>query len=280
MNPNAVIPLLTTIVGVLFVILMVDQLFTRRRSYKWAWTFGMLVFTAAMFAQVWGIALGWNDAVYKLWYASGAIAAAAWWGAGSVYLLAQGRWWGHLFMALVAILTTIGAVVLIATPVIAGFAFPEPDVIITGKGIAQAARTTAAVSNILGTIAVVGVALWSAIVFALRPAEPGRALSMLLIVTGTLVVAAGGGLSRFDVTAPFYLTQLVGLAVVFAGFAVNAQVFSRIRIPLLGALWVRRETGERGELVHARMLPGGGPHEGVVDLPPKSLPRPADGDTS
>ena len=242
MNPNATIPLLTTIVGVLFVILMGDQLFTRWRPHKLVWTIGMLMFAVAMFAQVWGIALGWNDGVYKLWYETGAIAAAPWWGAGSVYFAAQGRRWGHLFMALVVILTTIGAVVLIVTPVVPGFVYPGPEVIITGDGIARAARTTAAVANILGTIAVVGVALWSAIVFALRRAEPGRAISMLLIVTGTGIIAAGGSLSRFDVTAPFYLTQLFGLSIVFIGFVVNAQVFNRIRIPLLGAAWVRRET--------------------------------------
>ena len=210
---------------------MLDRLRLRPSSYGWAWSFGVMIFTLGVFTQFWGALAGWNETLYKLWYWSGGIAVAAWWGVGSVYLLAYRRWWGHAFMGFVALISILGALILVTTPVdFTEFEYPIADSSIHAQGIPAAARALAAVPNIVGTIAIVGVAIWSALSFHLHKSRPLRATSSVLVAVGTIVIAVGGSFSRFDITAPLYITQLSGFALVFIGFAVNIKMFSRLRI--------------------------------------------------
>jgi len=233
----------TTVLGAVFALALLDQFLNQPRAHTAAWTLGMLAFTPGVFAQVWGVAGGWNDAVYRLWYWCGAIVGALWLGVGSIYLLARGRWWGHAFAVGAALISLVGAIVLLTSSIAPGFAFPGPERVIRGDGIAESARRVAAVANILGTLAIVGVALWSAWRFYRSRRNPRRGISSVAIAVGTGIVAAGGSLSRFEVSVPFYLTQLAGLAVIFAGFLVSVEVFALFRVPFTGGGVLRPGAG-------------------------------------
>lgn len=245
MDPNAILPLMTTVIGVVFFIMLADQHIARPRAHKAVWACGLLIFSIGVFTQFWGVAYGWNELIYKLWYWCGAIAVAAWLGAGSVYLLARGHWPGHVFLGLVVALSAAGAVILLANSVPADHVYPGPSQIVRGDGIPEAARRIAALSNIIGTLALVGVAGWGAWRYFTSRVTWHRAVSNVLIAGGAFVVAAGGALSRFEVTAPFYLTQLLGLGLIFSGFLVSVEVFAHFRLPFTARRSLRPGASDR-----------------------------------
>ena len=52
------------------------------------------------------------------------------------------------------------------------------------------------------------------------------------------------GLTRFDITWGHFLGELVGVALILAGFMVSLEVFSDLRIPFTGIVLVRRPAAD------------------------------------
>lgn len=79
-------------------------------------------------------------------------------------------------------------------------------------------------------------------------------------VPATILIALGGfipgwtsGLNRFGVTWSFFLGELVGVVLIFAGFLVSLEVFSDVRLPFTRIVLARRDRAERGgEVVDSR----------------------------
>jgi hypothetical protein len=90
------LPLLAALLAGLFAILLIDQWWRRRRPYQLAWAIGVAWFGVAALAEVLGTAVGWNGALYRIWYLTGAVWVAAWLGLGTVLLLARTRF-GYAF---------------------------------------------------------------------------------------------------------------------------------------------------------------------------------------
>ena len=82
---------LTTGLSFVFAALVADQWLRRRQPYQLVWAIGLVWYGLAAGAELLGAAFGWNEALYRLWYLTGALWVAAWLGLGSVYLLARTR---------------------------------------------------------------------------------------------------------------------------------------------------------------------------------------------
>ena len=109
MHPNALLPLLATVVSFLFAVTVLDQYILRPRPYKAVWTVGLLLYGIGTFAQFWGAQQGWSPSVYKLWYLSGAICVAALLGMGTGYLFLPRRV-AHILLAVLALGIGVAAV--------------------------------------------------------------------------------------------------------------------------------------------------------------------------
>jgi hypothetical protein len=72
--------------------------------------------------------------------------------------------------------------------------------------------------NIYGTVALVGGALYSAYIFWRKRIMPQRVLGNVLIALGGLSPALGGTLARIGATEFLYLSELIGVVVIFIGF--------------------------------------------------------------
>jgi hypothetical protein len=70
-----------------------------------------------------------------------------------------------------------------------------------------------------------------------------RVPATLLIALGGLVPSFTSGLNRFGVTWTFFLGELVGVVLIFAGFLVSEEVFRNIRVVAAGTVWRRAELG-------------------------------------
>ncbi|HEV8180414.1 MAG TPA: hypothetical protein VGP54_08960 [Gaiellaceae bacterium] len=173
-----------------------------------AWSAGLAAYAVAAAAIAWGEAAGWDDRTFRVYYAAGALLTAPLLGAGSLLLAGRRR---AAPVALVYVGLAVG--VSLAVPVHGAFA---------AHGIPAAqdhlaflpARLLAIVANIVGTLAVVVVALRS---FRRRPLGNG------LIIAGITAAALGSGLAGLG-AAGSALGIAIGAALLYLGFVAPAQL--------------------------------------------------------
>jgi hypothetical protein len=91
MEPNVVLPLLSSTLSFVFALFLLDQWLERRRSYQLAWTVGMLWYGISAGTEFLGGAFGWSEPLYRTWYLVGAVYVAAWLGLGTMFLLGRTR---------------------------------------------------------------------------------------------------------------------------------------------------------------------------------------------
>jgi hypothetical protein len=211
------LPAITSIVAAVFAIVVLRQYGTHRRTYQLMWAAGFVMFAIAAFAGYLARSVGPTGAGYSDWYRVfylfGAILNVAWLSLGTLYLLAKRRW-ADVALVLVAILSLIAAYAVVSVPVDVTAAADS------GRGFPNGsfARILAGVGSGLGSVVLVGGALWSAWIFLRKRHNGRRAIANVIIAVGVLIVAAGGTATFTGASGVLELANLVGLAVMFAGF--------------------------------------------------------------
>jgi hypothetical protein len=95
-NTLIVLPAITSLLALLFVVALLDQWRERRHGFQLIWAAGMLFYGIASGCEALGAAYGWNDTLYKTWYLTGALLTAGWLGLGTAFLLGRTRF-GYSF---------------------------------------------------------------------------------------------------------------------------------------------------------------------------------------
>jgi len=96
MDPNVILPFLSSALSFVFAAMVADQWLRRRQPYQLVWTIGLLWYGISAGTEFLGGLLGWNEPLYRTWYLIGAIYVAGWLGLGTVYLLGKTRF-GYAF---------------------------------------------------------------------------------------------------------------------------------------------------------------------------------------
>lgn len=191
---------------------LAGRLATRYRSSRRpelvAWSAGLAAYAVAAAAIAWGEAAGWDGRAFRVYYAAGALLTAPLLGAGSLLRAGRGP---AAPAALVYAGLAIG--VSIAVPVHGGFALHGIPAAQDHLGFLPA-RLLALMANVLGTLAVVVVALRS---FRRRPFGNG------LIVAGVAAAATGSGLAGLG-AAGSALGIAVGAVLLYGGFVAPAHI--------------------------------------------------------
>ncbi len=91
MDPNIVLPFLSTLLSFGFAVLVGDQWLRRRQPYQLVWTLGLVWYGIGAGTELLGGIFGWNEALYRAWYLFGAFGVAAYLGLGTVFLLNRTR---------------------------------------------------------------------------------------------------------------------------------------------------------------------------------------------
>ena len=91
MDPNVVLPFLSSLLSFVFAVMVGDQWLRRRQPYQLVWTVGLLWYGISAGTEFIGGAWGWNEGLYRAWYLIGAFFVAAYLGMGTVYLLRNTR---------------------------------------------------------------------------------------------------------------------------------------------------------------------------------------------
>ena len=203
---------LSALVSAVFAVVMGARYLRRRLAHQLAWTIGLAMFAAAAVAGAMARMGGATEAEYRVFYLFGAILNVAWLALGTLFLLVPrvARW---AVWAVVA-LTAIAAIAVLTAPVDLSAAVD------TGRGFdaAPLPRILAGIGSGLGSVILIGGALWSAWVFLRRRHEGRRALGNVIIAAGVLVAAVGGTAAFTGASGVVEWTNFAGVTLIFIGF--------------------------------------------------------------
>jgi hypothetical protein len=212
-DPVHFIPILTT----LFAAWFAPQLFRRWSAKRPAphlfwWGVGVALYGVGTLTESLTTLFGWDPLVFRAWYISGALLGGAPLAQGTAYLLLRNR-------TANAITWAIGAVCVLLSPLVAT---QQETYRLSGAVLGwQWVRAFSPVINIYAFFMLVGGALLSAWRYRGVPGERGKVYGNVLIAIGGILPGIGGTFTRFGHVEVLYVTELLGLALIYAGFRAN-----------------------------------------------------------
>ncbi len=206
-------PLITTLISLFFAISVFRQYSQRRKIYQFIWGTGLLIFSFTTLFEFISEIYGWNIPMYRAYYALIASLVAIL-GLGTVYLFNRraGRYLTLYFAVVIAALIILTLNAQVDTGKL-------KERTVGGSAMPVNVRTISPFLTIPGSIALIGGALYSWYI--------ARRSYNLLIAIGALLVASGGGLSRFGMEWALYLLELLGVAVMYIGFIKSEDVIKK-----------------------------------------------------
>jgi len=213
-----VFSVLATIVSATFAYQVIRQYFARRKAYQLVWGTALAMFAVGAAAMVVAAFAGWSEPVVRVFYLFGAGLLVGYLALGSAYLLFPS--WAARLTLVVLLILTAGIVALTLTA-------PIDSAALATKGWEAMQRPLALRlmvgigTNGLGSIIIIGGALYSAAVTLIKKTGHNRAYGNILIGAGALVVASGNtlsGLFRIGGDPALALSIGLGVLVMFFGF--------------------------------------------------------------
>jgi hypothetical protein len=216
------LPFLSTLVTFAFAVAVFIRYLRRRGPHLLMWTVGLLFFGIGTLSEVL-LAFAFNGLVLKLWYLGGAMLTAAWLGQGSVHLLIRKRgvaWTLTVILAAVSLLAAALVLSALLTPAAASYNVAAPissqykDILT--RGWATIALTI--LLNFYGTLTLVGGAIYSAVIFLRKRVLFNRMIGNILIAIGAMAPAMAGSFVKMGLVDALYLSELIGVALMYIGF--------------------------------------------------------------
>lgn len=225
------LPIVTTIVAIFFAPRVYGRWKERREQGKEAphllwWAAGIALYGVGTFTESWTTLFGWNEAIFRSWYISGALLGGAPLAQGTVYLLFSRKTADRLSWALVSVVA-VASVFVLLTPI-------RMDLVeahrLTGAVMAwQEVRLFSPFLNIYAFIFLAGGAAWSAWKFRGMVEARNRVIGNVFIAVGAILPGIGGTATRMGHTEVLYVMELIGLTLIWIGYRYN------IAAPVRGA---------------------------------------------
>jgi len=213
------LPVVTTVFSIFFC----WQLFSRYRSkggglhLLW-WGIGMATYGVGTFTEAYTTVVGWNPLVFRLWYVAGAFLGGYPLAQGSIYLL-MNRKFADRSAIVMSSFIAIAAVLVFVAPLDVSVAEAHR---LSGRVIEwQWIRLISPFINLYSVIFLVGGAVVSALRFRRAPQLRHRYIGNILIAVGALLPGIGGSLTRAGFVEALYITELVGLLLIYWGYRKN-----------------------------------------------------------
>jgi hypothetical protein len=212
------LPILTTLVSIPFAIVLFQRYRDRGGLHLLWWGIGVTMYGVGTLTESLTTLLGWDPLVFRLWYVSGALLGGAPLAQGTVYLLLSRRWADRLTVLLVSAVA-VAATMVFLSPL--NLALVEPYRL-SGRVMEWTwVRLFSPFINLYAVFFLIGGALWSAYKYARRREAGGRVLGNLLIAVGAILPGIGGTFTRFGHVEVLYVTELLGLLLLYAGYRAN-----------------------------------------------------------
>jgi len=239
-------PLITGLIGLVYVGLLLAQWWRRRRPHQLAWATGFLFYAVAALMEAYSeYTGGWNETVYRI-YIVLAASMVGFLGLGTLYLITKKRTLGNAYLMFIMFCMGmfVGGVILVdllqeylvagitagGNPLGSGGSFP---------------RVMSLPLNITGTLLLLGGSTWSIIKFWPKKEYRYRVWANVLIIIGTLVIAGAGSMARAGQTAGLYFAEMVASAILLAGFLM-ASTLEKGATAVKERMAEERETAPQG----------------------------------
>ncbi len=214
------VPLVTTVVALVFSWKVWSRYRERGGIHLAWWSAGIMTFAVGTFTEGFVTLFGWNAGIFRAWYISGALLGGAPMAQGTVYLLLRRRTANILTMILVPTIV-VAALCVMAAPL--DLSQMEPYRL-SGDVLAWYwVRLFSPFINTYALIYLAGGAMLSAYRFKKNPVTYHRFVGNVFIAVGAVLPAIGGSFTRFGYTEVLYVTELVGLVMIYVGYRYNVR---------------------------------------------------------
>ena len=233
-GPVGYLPIASTIIALVFAGILFVRYRERGGLHHLWWIVGMLTYGAGTMTESLTTLIGWHEPVFRAWYITGALLGGAPLAQGTVYLLMKRRIANRLTAA-VATLVIIAAACVILSPI--NYAAVE-QYRLTGRVLEwQWVRRFSPFINLYAVTFLIGGAIFSARRYKRRRETYHRYVGNVLIAIGALLPGIGGAFTRFGHTEVLYVTELIGLLFIYAGFNFNAEPTPQVKFPAPSRRW-------------------------------------------
>lgn len=225
------IPYLSTLVTFIFVAAVYNRYRQRGGIHLLLWATGLLFFGLGTLSEVL-LSLTFNAFILKIWYLTGAMLTAAWLGMGTVHLLIRKGNAAKIVTWILAIISLLVFILVMFAPVISSNydigrpASEQYKEIFTRGGLIILFTI---LLNIYGTITLVGGAIYSAFLFWRKKVLANRMFGNILIAVGALSPAMGGSLLKAGYTDMLYLSEFVGVILMYIGFVISTSTKAEMK---------------------------------------------------
>ncbi len=216
------ISIISTLIAFIFAAAVFIRYQERKGLHLLLWGVGLVFYGLGTLTEV-VLGFTFNELALKIWYLTGAMLTAAWLGQGTVHLLVRKRGVAFtltLILAAVSILSAVLVFVAPLTPAAAAFNISRPaseqyKEIMTRDGLTILLTI---LLNIYGTFTLVGGAIYSAYLFWRKKVLFNRMIGNILIAAGAMMPALGGTFLRLGLPDWLYVSELVGVILMYFGF--------------------------------------------------------------
>ena len=214
------LPIVTTLVSAYFAAVVLRRYREKGGAHLLWWGLGMVAYGAGTVTESLTTILGWREDVFRAWYITGALLGGAPLAQGTAYLHFPRRV-AHATAVLLVAAIVVASVAVFATPVDASLAEPHrlSGAVFTDQGV----RRFSPFINSYAALVLIGGAIVSAVRYAAAAGQRHRMWANVAIAVGGLLPGIGGASARFGHVEVLYVTELVGLLLIFTGFRLSTR---------------------------------------------------------
>lgn len=214
--------IVSTIITFVFAAAVFNRYSRRKGTHLLLWGIGLVFYGLGTLSEV-ILSFTFSELALKVWYLTGAMLTAAWLGQGTVYLLVRKRGVARTLTIILTAVSILAAVLIFAAPLNPAAAAYDPSLpasaqykeIMTRSGLIILLTI---LLNIYGTLTLVGGAIYSAYLFWRKRVLFNRMVGNILIAAGALMPAMGGTFVQAGLVDWLYLSELVGVILMYLGF--------------------------------------------------------------
>lgn len=214
------IPIATSIFSLAFAWILFRRYRRRGGLHLLWWGIGALMYGVGTTTESLTTLFGWQEPVFRAWYISGALLGGAPLAQGTVYLLLSKKT-AHRMTAALLTVVVIAATFVLLTPI--DYAQVEAHRL-TGAVMEWSwVRGFSPFINLYAAIFLIGGAILSAIRYRRIEGMERRVTGNWLIAIGALLPGIGGTFTRFGHVEVLYVTEFIGILLIYAGFRFNVS---------------------------------------------------------